>query len=72
MCDYSLHSVASRPATAGDRLVTTRFVATTTRGSENRPSRYAFFPEPRSRSSGKWTGSLPLEFSDEGTRTTEK
>jgi hypothetical protein len=32
MCDYSLHSVASRPATAGDRLVTTRFVATTTRG----------------------------------------
>ena len=25
MCDYSLHNVASRPAAAGDKLVTTRF-----------------------------------------------
>jgi hypothetical protein len=25
MCDYSLHNVASRRATAGDKLVTTRF-----------------------------------------------
>ena len=32
MCDYSLHSVLSRPAKAGDNLVTTSFPATTTRG----------------------------------------
>ena len=32
MCDYSLHHVASRPAVVGDRLVTTRFEHTTTRG----------------------------------------
>ena len=25
MCDYSLHDVASRPATVGDKLVSTRF-----------------------------------------------
>jgi hypothetical protein len=32
MCDYSLHGVASRPAKIGDRLVTTRFATTFTRG----------------------------------------
>ncbi len=32
MCDYSLHSVASRPAKAGDDLVTTSFATTSTRG----------------------------------------
>jgi hypothetical protein len=32
MCDYSLHSVASRPAKAGDKLVTAGFAATSTRG----------------------------------------
>ncbi len=32
MCDYSLHAVASRPAEVGDRLVTTRFPNTFTRG----------------------------------------
>lgn len=32
MCDYSLHSVASRPAKAGDELVTTRFLYSATRG----------------------------------------
>jgi hypothetical protein len=32
MCDYSLHCVASRPATVGDVLVTTRFGNTSTRG----------------------------------------
>ena len=32
MCDYSLHHVASRPATVGDKLVTTRFVNTPTGG----------------------------------------
>ena len=32
MCDYSLHHVASRPAQLGDRLSTTRFGATSTRG----------------------------------------
>jgi hypothetical protein len=32
MCDYSLHLVASRPAKVGDKLVTTRFANTVTRG----------------------------------------
>jgi hypothetical protein len=32
MCDYSLHNVKSRPARARDRLVTTAFHATTSRG----------------------------------------
>lgn len=32
MCDYSLHGVASRPAKVGDRLMTTEFKNTLTRG----------------------------------------
>jgi hypothetical protein len=32
MCDYSLEHVASRPAKVGDRLVTTSFHGTLTRG----------------------------------------
>ena len=32
MCDYSLHHVASRPARVGDKLVTTRFNNSSTRG----------------------------------------
>ncbi len=32
MCDYSLHNVASRSARLGDKLVTTEFLYTTTRG----------------------------------------
>ena len=32
MCDYSLHLVASRPAKVGDKLVTTKFNNTLTRG----------------------------------------
>jgi hypothetical protein len=40
MCDYSLHGVASRPAKVGDKLVTTRFCNTTTRG-------FAAVEEPR-------------------------
>jgi hypothetical protein len=32
MCDYSLHSIASRPAKVGDELVTTGFTNTLTRG----------------------------------------
>jgi hypothetical protein len=32
MCDYSLHLVASRPAKVGDKLVSTRFPKTITRG----------------------------------------
>jgi hypothetical protein len=32
MCDYSLHFVASRPAKAGDKLETTSFCSSTTRG----------------------------------------
>ena len=32
MCDYSLHAVASRPAEVGEKLVSTKFPSTTTRG----------------------------------------
>ena len=32
MCDYSLHSVASRPAKVADELVTTQFANSLTRG----------------------------------------
>jgi hypothetical protein len=32
MCDYSLHTVASRPARVGDELVTTRFSNSITHG----------------------------------------
>ena len=32
MCDYSLYGVAARSATIGDKLVTTHFWNTTTRG----------------------------------------
>jgi len=32
MCDYSLHAVATRPAKVGDRLVTTTFTNSITRG----------------------------------------
>jgi hypothetical protein len=39
MCDYSLHLVKSRAAKAGDRLVTTSFALTSTRG-------FAAFDEP--------------------------
>jgi hypothetical protein len=40
MCDYSLHSVLSRPARAGDHLVTACFPGTTTRGfaADNAPA----------------------------------
>jgi hypothetical protein len=40
MCDYSLHAVASRPAKVGEKLVTTTFRGTTTRGfaSESDPA----------------------------------
>ena len=32
MCDYSLHTVASRPARVGDKIVTSRFSGTHSRG----------------------------------------
>ncbi len=32
MCDYSLHAIASRPARVGERLVTTQFIGSITRG----------------------------------------
>ena len=32
MCDYSLHLVASRPAKVGDKLVTTGFAKSISRG----------------------------------------
>jgi hypothetical protein len=32
MCDYSLHLVASRPARVGDKLISTSFPHTVTRG----------------------------------------
>lgn len=40
MCDYSLHNVASRPATVGDVLITTKFPNTITVG-------FASVGEPR-------------------------
>ncbi len=40
MCDYSLHDVVSRPASVGDKLVSTRFNNSITRGfaSSDQPS----------------------------------
>ncbi len=32
MCDYSLHNVATRPSKVGDKLLTTTFPNTVTRG----------------------------------------
>jgi hypothetical protein len=32
MCDYSLHNVPSRPAKTGDKIITTTFKSTPTRG----------------------------------------
>jgi hypothetical protein len=32
MCDYSLHATASRPAKIADKLITTSFVSSSTRG----------------------------------------
>jgi len=32
MCDYSLHNVAARPAKVGDKLISTRFPNSITRG----------------------------------------
>ena len=32
MCDYSLHSVATRPAAVSDKMITARFAYTATRG----------------------------------------
>src|SRR5882672_11442761 len=32
MCDYSLHLAMSRPATVGDKLISTRFTNTPTHG----------------------------------------
>jgi len=39
MCDYSLHAVATRPAKAGETLITTTFRGTSTKGfaSEHEP-----------------------------------
>lgn len=40
MCDYSLHTVATRPAEVGETLITTTFRGTSTRGfaSESEPA----------------------------------
>jgi hypothetical protein len=40
MCDYSLHHVANRPAQIEDKLVTTKFMNSITRGfsADERPS----------------------------------
>ena len=32
MCDYSLHHIATRPAKTGDKLISTHFTTTITRG----------------------------------------
>ena len=53
MCDYSLHLVTSRPAKVGDKLVSTKFTNSITRGSpqsENQTWQCAFFPAPSSHS----------------------
>jgi len=40
MCDYSLHALATRPAKAGETLISTTFRGTSTRGfaSESEPT----------------------------------
>jgi len=40
MCDYSLHDIASRPAKTGDKLISTHFTTTITRGfaDPNKPN----------------------------------
>jgi hypothetical protein len=51
MCDYSLHAVASRPAKIGDKLITTQFPNSFTRGlaaTQNPKWKYAFCQAPRS------------------------
>jgi hypothetical protein len=53
MCDYSLHSVASRPAKVGDKLVTTKFEFLT-RGFA------AYFPAPKWRSRARWSATIRL------------
>ena len=40
MCDYSLHLVASRPARVGDKLISTSFPHTITRGFASADDRY--------------------------------
>ena len=40
MCDYSLDLVASRPAKVGDKLVSTSFAQTTTRGFASADDRH--------------------------------
>ena len=32
MCDYSLQNISTRPAKVGDKLVSTRFIGSLTRG----------------------------------------
>ena len=39
MCDYSLHALASRPARAGEKLVSTSFPGTATRGFRSESER---------------------------------
>ena len=47
MCDYSLHHVTSRPAKVGDKLVTTNFKNSVTKGFANQAWRCACFPAQR-------------------------
>ena len=60
MCDYSLHSVASRAANLDDKLVVTDFAKTITRGfaaGENpmSPSACSLAPSWRSRTTSNTT-----------------
>src|SRR5262245_35068959 len=47
MCDYSLHHVASRPAKVGDKLVTTQFNHSITRGFARGRTKRSGVPSPR-------------------------
>ncbi len=56
MCDYSLHNVTSRPAKIDDKLVSTKFSCSTTRGfaAVGEPNvAVAYFPARKSHSSAK-------------------
>ena len=63
MCDYSLDHVASRPARVGDKLVTTTFANSITRGfaaMEEPTVAVCLLPARSSRSKMKWNTPLRL------------
>src|SRR5215472_4044300 len=69
MCDYSLHHVASRPAKVGDKLVTTQFNNSITRGfaAVGEPNvAVCCFPARRLPSRRRSSSSVGLVFSQAG------